>query len=137
VRIVERAVWEAVERTVEVSLINCGSSQIATIVMEVEITVWRSAKTLIRRVGESTHEGSQIEQDDLVIPSPLVIDPHAPLRIIRRIPSLNSVSPTTRRVPMNDDGRPTFLLQHVVPCVPHAVRIPLGDIDNVVPDVRC
>lgn len=39
VRIVERAVWEAVERTVEVSLINCGSIQIVTIVIEVEIAV--------------------------------------------------------------------------------------------------
>ena len=38
-RIVERAVWEAVERTVEVSWINCGSSQIVTIVIEFEITV--------------------------------------------------------------------------------------------------
>jgi hypothetical protein len=91
----------------------------------------------MRRVAASTHERSQIEQDDLVIPSPLVIDSHAPLRIIPRIASLNSVSPTTCRVRMNDDGRPTFLLQHVVPGVPHAVRIPLGDIDNVVPDVRC
>jgi hypothetical protein len=93
--------------------------------------------TSIRRVGESTHEWSQIEQDDLVIPSPLIIDPHAPLRIIPRISSLNSVSPTTRRICMDDDGRPTLLLQHVVPGVPHAVRIPLGDVDNVVPDVRC
>ena len=90
----------------------------------------------MRRVDESTHEGSQIEQDDLVIPSPLVIDPHAPLRIISRIASLNSVSPTTRRICMDDDGRPTLLLQHVVPGVPHPVGIPLGDVDNVVPDVR-
>lgn len=37
---------------------------------------------------------------------------------------------------MDDDGRPTFLLQNVVPGVPHPVRIPLGDVDNVVPDVR-
>lgn len=92
--------------------------------------------TSIRTVGESTHERSQVEKHDLVIPSPLVINPHAPLRIIRRIASLNSVSPTTRRVPVNDDGRPTLLLQHVVPGVPHPVGIPLGDVDNVVPDVR-
>lgn len=39
-RIVERAVWEAVERTVEVSLINCGSIKTATIEIEIEITVW-------------------------------------------------------------------------------------------------
>jgi hypothetical protein len=93
--------------------------------------------TSIRRVGESTHERSQVEKHDLVIPSPLVINPHAPLRIIPGISSLNSVSPTTRRVRMDDDGRPTLLLQHVVPGVPHPVGIPLGDVDNVVPDMGC
>jgi hypothetical protein len=43
-RIVERAVWEAVERTVEVSWINCGSSQVIRSLIEFDIAFRSAAK---------------------------------------------------------------------------------------------
>ena len=80
---VERAVCEAVWRTFEASLINCRVEKMRGHEWTLIILGTGPASTRVK-----THKRPEVEKYDLVIPSPFVIDPYAPLWIISLLSSL-------------------------------------------------